>query len=99
MDTLLTRYTLWLAHFLCSNPHSEDLCLCYHISIYMHFYGTENNMCVIAMAQFQDQKRGRFNLLYDVLQFIYILLSQNILNKFRKKFYAFFCGIHPQMKY
>ena len=59
---------------------------------------TQPNINFIVMAQFQDQKRGRFNLLYDVLQFIYILFSQNILNKFRKKFYAFFCGIHPQMK-
>ena len=27
----------------------------------------------IAMAQFQNHKRGRFNLLYDVVQFIYII--------------------------
>ena len=62
------------------------------------------------MAQFQDQKRGRFNLLYDVVQFIYIIFSRNILNKFRhetfvcfglwltaasEKFYTFFRGIHP----
>ena len=42
------------------------------------------------MAQFQDQKRGRFNLLYDVVQFIYIIFSRNILSKFRHETFVCF---------